>query len=97
MDNKANKEIKVSRVSNKIMDKANNRTEANKAGNKANKNSKIKAETPKTAKINNNKVKLKTVSKGNKVPKATNNRVSNWITKSKTAIMITMVTASPMY
>jgi len=44
----------------------------------------------------NNKDRPKTANKGNKALKPTLNKVSNWITKTKTEITITMVMESPM-
>ena len=43
----------------------------------------------------NSKDRPKTANKGNKALKPILNKVSNWITKSKTEITITMVTESP--
>ena len=90
------RDSKGNKVSNKTMDKANNRTAANKAVSRANRNNKTKVGIPKMVKINNNRVKPKMGNRDNKVLNRTLNKVSNWIIKTKMAMLITMVTAFPM-
>jgi len=74
VDNKAKMD---SKDNNKIMVKVSNSKAVSKEANSPNKSNKIKAVKIKTVNPNNNRDRPKTVSKGNKVSKMTNNKVSN--------------------